>query len=96
VDDVDVITASVAGIVFQCRSVEQGFLARVDEQLLRRDVDALLRVADERDPDVAFRVPRSAIQRKTTMRDQVELAARLLADDCSSEDAERLRDAISD
>ena len=95
-NDVDVITASVAGIVFQCRSVEQGYLASVDEQVLRRDVDALLRVAGERDPDVAFRVPESAIERETTMRDQVELAARVLAEDCSPEDAERLRDAVGD
>jgi hypothetical protein len=94
-DDVEVVTRSVASIVFHCRSVEQGYLASVDEQVLRRDVDALAGVAGKRDPDAAYRVPESSIERKTTMRDQVELAARLLADDCSPGDAEKLRDALA-
>lgn len=94
--DVDTISASVAGIVFNCRSVEQGFLASADEEALRRDVDALTGAAEEIDPDASFRLPESTLQRETTLRDQVDLAARLLEEDCSPEDAERLRDAMGD
>ena len=94
--DVDTISASVAGIVFNCRSVEQGFLASADEEALRRDVDALTGAAEEVDPDASFRLPESTLERETTLRDQVDLAARLLDEDCSPEDAERLRDAVGD
>ena len=94
--DVDTISASVAGIVFNCRSVEQGFLASADEEALRRDVDALTGAAEEVDPDASFRLPESTLERETTLRDQVDLAARLLEEDCSPEDAERLRDAVGD
>jgi len=96
IDDVDAITASVAGIVFQCRSVEQGFLSTVDEEALRRDVGALLTIAETRDPDVRFRLPEPAIQRDTTLHEQVRLAARLLERDCSPDDARRLREAVGD
>ena len=96
VDDADRITASVGRIVFLCRSVEQGFLASVDERALRRDVDALSELAEDVDPDVSFRLPESGIRRETTLRDQVELAARVLDEACSPEDAERLRDAVGD
>jgi hypothetical protein len=96
VEDVERISASVAGIVFQCRSVEQGFLASADEGAIRRGVDALTGAAEEVDPDAAFRLPESTLERKTTLRDQVDLAARVLEEDCSPEDAERLRDAVGD
>ena len=96
VNDVGGITASVADIVFNCRSVEQGFLASVDEKALRQDVEALEKAAEEFDPDVTFRLPEAAIERKTTLRDQVELAVRLLEEDCSPRDAERFRDAVGD
>jgi hypothetical protein len=94
VEDVDRITASVSKIAFHCRSVEQGFLASVDEEALRRDVDPLLDAAEDLDPGVTFRLPEPAIKPETTLRDQVELAARLLGEGCSPEDAERLRDAL--
>jgi hypothetical protein len=96
VDDVDTVMASVGNIVFHCRSVQHGFLASVEQEALRRDVDALRHVAEELDPDVTFTLPESAIKRKTTLRDQVDLAARLLEEDCSPGDAERLRDAVGD
>jgi hypothetical protein len=96
VEDVDTISAAVATIVFQCRSVEQSYLASVDEQALRRPVDKLEEAAEEVDPDVGFRLPESTLERKTTPRDQVDLAARMLEDDCSAEDGERLRDALGD
>jgi hypothetical protein len=94
--DADTITASVANIVFQCRSVEHGYLASLEEEALRRDVDALRGAAEELDPDATLRLPESAIRRKTTLRDQVDLAARVLGEGCSPEDAERLRDALGD
>jgi hypothetical protein len=96
VRDVDTISTSVASIVFQCRSVEQGFLASVDEAELRPHVDSLAGAAEELDPDVRFRLPESSLERRTTLRDQVELAARVLDAECSPEDAERLRDALGD
>jgi hypothetical protein len=96
VEDVDKISASVASIVFHCRSVDQGFLASADEEVLGRDVNALEEVAEEVDPDASFRLPESTLERKTTLRDQVELAARVLEEDCSPDDAERLRDAVGD
>jgi hypothetical protein len=96
VEDVDTISASVASIVFHCRSVDQGFLASADKEVLGRDVDALTGVAEEVDPDASFRLPESTLERKTTLRDQVELAARMLEEDCAPEDAERLRDAVGD
>ena len=95
-EDVDTISSSVAGIVFNCRSVEQGFLASADEEALRRDVDALAGAAEDVDPDASFRLPESTLERRTTLRDQVELAARTLEADCSPDDAERLRDAVGD
>lgn len=94
--DVDRISSSVAGIVFNCRSVEQGFLASADEEALRRDVDALEEAAEEVDADASFRLPESTLERRTTLRDQVDLAARTLEADCSPDDAERLRDALGD
>ena len=96
VNDVDTITASVSDIVLHCRSVEQGLRASVDEAGLRRSVDALDEVAEEIDPDVTFRLPEPAIKPRTTLREQVELAARLLEEDCSPEDAERLREALGE
>jgi hypothetical protein len=94
--DVDRISASVAGIVFNCRSVEQGFLASADDTALRRDLDTLTGIAEEVDPDASFRLPESTLERRTTLRDQVDLAARTLEEGCSPEDAERLREAVGD
>jgi hypothetical protein len=59
-------------------------------------VDALRGTAEEIDPDAKFRLPESTLERRTTLRDQVDLAARLLEEDCSPEDAERLRDVVGD
>jgi hypothetical protein len=96
VEDVDRISASVGSIVFHCRSVDQGFLASADEQVLGRDVKALAGLAEEVDPDASFRLPESTLERRTTLRDQVDLAARTLDEGCSPEDAQRLRDAVGD
>jgi hypothetical protein len=95
--DVDAIMAAVSEIVFQCRSVERGLLAGADERALRRDVDTLAEAAKEVDPDARFRPPESPLRRKTTLRDQTELAVERLGEKgCSREQAERLREALGD
>ena len=86
----------MANIVFHCRSVQSGFLSTVDEKALRRDVDALLAVAESRDPDVEFRLPEGAVEREATMRQEVALAARVLDQECSPDDARQLREAVGD
>jgi hypothetical protein len=96
-NQVDAITAASADIVFQCRSVERGFLSSVNEERLERDVAALVEAADEFDLDATFERPPPAIEPETTLREQIELAiARLDEHGCSSEHAEQLRDAIDD
>ena len=59
-------------------------------------MEALEALAEEVDPDASFRLPESTLERQTTLRDQVDPAARTLEDGCSPEDAERLRDALND
>jgi hypothetical protein len=106
--DVDTILAATSEIVVQCRGAERGFTT-LDEEALDRDVDALVEAADELDPDATFRRPQTLehdellgedeelLDPDTSLRDQAELAiARLEAESCSPEDAERLRDAIGD
>lgn len=90
------ITAATADIVFQCRSVQRGFLSTVDEAAIGRDVDALVEATEDFDLDEPFRRPPPAVEPETTLRAQVELAIARLEDDCSPEDAERLRDALGD
>ena len=107
-NDVDTILAATSNIVFQCRAVERGF-ATLDEEALGRDVDALVEAAEEIDPEATFRRPQplepdeplgdeeEVVDPETSLRDQAELAiARLEAESCSPEEAERLRDAIGD
>jgi hypothetical protein len=93
-NQVDVITAATAQIVVQCRAAERGFISTVDGAALRRDVDTLVEATDEFDLDETFRLPPPAIEPETTLREQIELAIARLEEDCSPEDAERLRDAI--
>jgi hypothetical protein len=89
-------SSSEVGIVFSCRSADQGFLASADEEALPRAVDALEHAAEEVDADASFRLPESTLERWTTLRDQVDLAARTLEAGCSPDDAERFRDAFGD
>jgi hypothetical protein len=86
----------VANIAFQCRSVQHGFLASPDRRGMGRAVERLTGAAEEIDPDATFMLPESVLERRTTLRDQVDLAARLLEEDCSPEDAEQLREAVGD
>jgi hypothetical protein len=95
-NQVDNITAATANIVFQCRSVERGFISTVDKEALSRDVDALVEATESFDLDATFRLPPPAVEPVTTLRDQIELAIERLEDGCSPEDGERLRDAVDD
>jgi hypothetical protein len=94
---VDAIAAAASNIVFQCRSLERGFVSTVDREALDRDVETLVEATETFDPDAPFRRPAPAVEPETTLRDQVELAlARRDENGCSPEDAERLRDALGD
>lgn len=95
-NQVDLITTATSNIVFQCRSVERGFISTVDEEALGRDVDALVEATEDFDPDATFRRPPPAVEPETTLRAQIELAIARLEDDCAPEEAERLRDALGD
>ena len=94
--DVDAITTAAARIVYQCRSVERGFLASVDAEAQRADVDTLVDAAREFDADAAFRLPAAAVEPESTLRDQAGLARRRLEEGCGPREAERLREAIGD
>jgi len=94
--DVDAITAATARIVFQCRSVERGFLAAVDAGAQRADIDTLVAAAGDFDADAAFRLPAAAVEPESTLRDQAALALQRLEEGCAPDDAERLREAIGD
>jgi len=94
--DVDAITAAAARIVYQCRSVERGFLAAVDERAARADVDTLVDAAGDFDADAAFRLPAAAVDPESTLRDQAALALARLEEGCAPGEAERLREAIGD
>jgi hypothetical protein len=94
--DVDAITAATARIVYQCRSVERGFLAEVDKAAQRKDVDTLVDAAGDFDADAAFRLPEAAVEPESTLRDQAGLALGRLEEGCAPGEADRLRDAIDD
>jgi hypothetical protein len=95
-NQVDSITAATADIVFQCRSVERGFMSTVNAETLDRDVDALVAAAGEFDLDATFERPPPAFDPETTLRDQIELAIARLEDGCSPQHAEQLSAAIDD
>ena len=92
----DAITAAAARIVYQCRSVERGFLAAVDERAARADVDTLVAAAGDFDADAAFRLPAAAVDPESTLRDQAALALARLEEGCAPDEAERLREALDD
>jgi hypothetical protein len=95
-NQVDSIAGATADIVFQCRSVQSGFLSTVNEEAVDRDVEALTEAAEEFDLDATFRLPPPAFEPETTLRDQIELAVTRLEDDCSPEHAEQLRAVLED
>ncbi len=94
-NQVDRIAAATATIVIQCRAAESGFISKVNQDAVESEVDVLVEATDEFDLDETFLLPAPAIEPETTLREQIELAiARLEDDDCSPDDAERLREAI--
>jgi hypothetical protein len=92
-DDIARIGSSIGDIVYQCQSVEAGFIAEPDREQLTRDVDALLSAFERVSPDARFTVGASpGPTRKTTARDELRLARRTLAS-CDPGLAERLETA---
>lgn len=89
--DVAIITTSVSDVVFQCQSAAAEFIAAPDHSALKRDVDRLVSAAARLRADAPFRSARGP---RTTLRQQLALAARNLRARCSPEQAARLDDAI--
>jgi hypothetical protein len=89
--DVAVITTSVSDVVYQCQSAAAEFIAAPDHGALKRDVDRLVSAAARLRADAPFRSARGP---RTTLRQQLALAARNLRARCSPEQAARLDDAI--
>ena len=85
--DIAVITASVSDIVFQCQSAAAQYIAGPDRNALKRDVDSLVSAAARLQADAPVRAARG---QRTTLRQQLALAARNLRADCSRELATRL------
>jgi hypothetical protein len=90
--DVAVIGASVSDVVYQCQSTAAGFIAGPDRAAVKRDVDRLVRLLADVEPDARFRFPGRA--QPTSLRGQAEQATRSLRADCAPEQARRLDDAL--
>lgn len=92
-EDVDLVVAAVADIVYQCGSYTTGQVTEPDEAALERDVDALVEAYDRLEPDASFEVGAVELTRTTTLREELRFAARTLADGCLPAQAQRLSDA---
>jgi hypothetical protein len=90
--DVAVIGAAVGDVVYQCQSAAAGFIAGPDRAAVKRDVNRLAAVAADVDPDAHFRF--TGRPQPTTLRQQMEQAARSLRADCAPGEASRLDDAL--
>jgi hypothetical protein len=90
--DVAVIAASVSDVVYQCQAAAAGFIAGPDRATLKRDVDRLVALAGDVEPDARFRFPRRA--EPTTLRAQLQQTERSLRADCAPEQAARIADAL--
>jgi hypothetical protein len=78
-DDIAAIGSSVGDIVYQCQSVEAGFIAEPDDGQLRRDVKVLLTAADRVDPDAEYKAGAApGPTRRTSVRGELRLARRIL------------------
>jgi hypothetical protein len=89
--DVAVITASVADIVYQCQAAAAQYIATPDHKALKRDVDGLVSAAARLRADASLQPARGP---RTTLRQQLGLAARNLRAGCSPEQATRLDEAV--
>jgi hypothetical protein len=90
--DVAVIGAAVSDVVYQCQSAAAGFIAGPDRTAVARDVDRLVAVAADVEADARFRFTGRA--QPTTLRRQLEQAARSLRSGCAPAQAHRLNDAV--
>ena len=90
--DVAVIGASVSDVVYQCQSAAAGFIAGPDRAAVKRDVDRLVGLLADVEPDAGFRFPGRA--QPTSLRGQAEQATRSLRADCAPERAARLAAAL--
>lgn len=93
-EDVDLVAAAVADIVYQCGSYTTGQVTEPDEAALERDVNTLVEAYDRLEPDASFEVGATVeLTRTTTLREELRFAARTLADGCLPAQAQRLSDA---
>jgi hypothetical protein len=93
-DDIAAIGSSVGDIVYQCQSVDAGFIAEPDTAQLRRDVNALLAAVDRVDPDAEYKAGAApGPTRRTSVRGELRLARRILKK-CDPALAKRLDAAI--
>ena len=89
--DAAVIAASVADIVYQCQAAAAQYIAAPDRKALKHDVDGLVDAAERLRADAPFRPARGP---RTTLREQLAVAARNLRAGCSPEQATRVDDAV--
>ena len=95
-EDIDVVGTALADIVFQCRLFTTGQVASPDQQSLKQDVETLLEVYSSVEPDTTFELGSGNIQRKTTLRRELRLGARVLGERCAPEQSSRLKEAAAD
>ena len=86
--DVAVIGAAVADVTYQCQAAAAGYIAGPDRAAVKRDVDRLIGVAADVEADARFRF--TGRPEPTTLRRQVEQAARSLRARCAPAQAARL------
>jgi hypothetical protein len=82
----------VSDVVYQCQSAAAGFIAGPDRAAVKRDVDRLVGVAADVEADARFRF--AGRPEATSLRRQVQQAARSLRTDCAPEQAKRLDGAL--
>jgi hypothetical protein len=90
--DIAVMGAAVSDVVYQCQAAAAGYIAGPDRAAVTRDVARLAGLAVDVEPDARFRFAGRA--QETTLRAQVQQAARSLRADCAPEQARRLDDAL--
>lgn len=89
------VAAAVGDIVYQCGQYTAGQVSAPDASALEADVDALLDASERLEPDATFEVgAQIGLPQTTSLREQVELGARVLGEGCVPEQAERLAGAL--
>ena len=94
-EDAELVAAAVGDIVYQCGQYTAGQVSAPDASALEADVDALLDASERLEPDASFEVgAQIGLPQTTSLREQVELGARVLGEGCVPEQAERLAGAL--